>query len=175
MFPAGTTTVPVAVPIATDSTDETNETFSFGLSSPSSVGLDTGAQSFPQYAAIDTGSKTTTIVDDDSTLRINDVSQPEGNSGTTPMVFTVTLDNASPLTVTAHFQTVNGSAVSPSDYTATSGTVTFNPGQTSKTVTVAIKGDLTVEPDENFVVHLSAPTNSAIGDANGLGTIQNDD
>ena len=38
-----------------------------------------------------------------------------------------------------------------------------------------INGDLTVEPDENFVLHLSAPTNSAIGDANGVGTIQNDD
>ncbi len=56
-----------------------------------------------------------------------------------------------------------------------SGTLTFNPGQTSQSVSVAIKGDLTVEPDENFVLHLSAPTNSAIGDANGVGTIQNDD
>jgi hypothetical protein len=175
MFPAGTTIVPVSVPITTDSTDETSETFSLSLSSPNSVGLDTGAQSFPQYAAIDTGSKTTTIVDDDSTLRVNDVTQPEGNSGTSQMVFNVTLDNPSPLTVTVHYQTVNGSAVAPSDYATKSGTLTFNPGQTSLPVSVTIKGDLTVEPDENFVLHLSAPTNSAIGDANGVGTIQNDD
>ncbi len=113
MFPAGTTSVAVSVPITTDSTDESNETFSLSLSSPNSVGLDTGAQSFPQYAAIDTGSKTTTIVDDDSTLRVNDVTQPEGNSGTSPMIFNVTLDNPSPLTVTVHYQTVNGSAVAP--------------------------------------------------------------
>jgi hypothetical protein len=174
-FAPGVTSQPVTVPITTDSTDESSETFKVTLTNPNSIGLDSGAQSFGPYAAIDTASKTTTIVDDDSTLRINDVSQNEGNSGTSPMVFTVTLDNAAPQTVTVHYQTINGSAVAPGDYTATMGTLTFAPGVTSQPVSVSIKGDLTVEPDENFVVKLSAPTNSAIGDANGVGTILNDD
>ncbi len=174
-FAAGVTTQTFSVPITTDSIDETNETYSVNLSNPNSTGLDTGSQSFGPYAAINNGSKTTTIVDDDSTMRINDVSQNEGNSGTSQMTFAVTLDNASPLTVTAHYQTVNGSATAPSDYTATFGTVTFSPGQTSRPVTVSINGDLTVEPDENFVVKLSAPTNSAIADSQGVGTILNDD
>jgi hypothetical protein len=145
------------------------------LSSPNSIGLDAGAQSFGPYAAIDTGSKTTTIVDDDSTLRINDQSQNEGNAGTAPMTFTVTLDNASPSTVTVHYQTVNGSASAPSDFTATSGNLSFAPGVTSQPITVQNKGDLTVESDENFVLKLSAPTNAAFGDSQGVGTILNDD
>ncbi len=174
-FPPGVTSMPVAVSINPDSVDETNETYSLNLSSPNSIGLAPGLQSFPQYAAIDTGSKTTTIVDDDSTLRINDQSQLEGNSGTTPMTFTVTLDNASPLTVTVHYQTVNGSATSPSDFVATSGTVTFAPGVTSQPITVLIKGDTRPESNENFIVKLSSPTNAAIADAQGVGTILNDD
>ncbi len=174
-FAPGQTSMPVNVPINPDSIDETNETYSLNLSNPNSVGLDAGAQSFPQYAAIDTGSKTTTIIDDDSTMRINDVSQNEGNSGTTPMVFTVTLDNPSPLTVTAHFATVNGSATSPSDFVATSGTVTFAPGVTTQHITVQIKGDTSHETDENFIVRLSSPTNAAFGDSQGVGTIVNDD
>jgi hypothetical protein len=174
-FAPGVTSMPISVPIATDATDETNETYSVNLSNPTSTGLAPGAQSFGPYAAIDTGSKTTTIVDDDSTLRIDDRSQNEGNSGTTPMVFHVTLDNAAPATVTVHYQTLDGTATASSDYTATSGTLTFTPGQTSQTVSVPIKGDLTVEPNETFLVKLSGATNSTVGNAQGVGTIVNDD
>ena len=85
------------------------------------------------------------ILDDDSTLRIDDSSVTEGNTGTTPMPFNVTLDNSSAVTVTVHVQTSNGSAMAPGDYTAVSQNLTFAPGQTSKTVNVQVKGDATNE------------------------------
>ena len=69
------------------------------------------------------------------TLSINNVTQAEGNSGTTPFTFTVTLSRASTSTVTVNCATANGTATAGSDYVAVSRTVlTFAPGQTSKTL-----------------------------------------
>ncbi|NOT57725.1 MAG: hypothetical protein HOP18_24230, partial [Deltaproteobacteria bacterium] len=90
-----------------------------------------------------------------STLRINDVSKVEGNSGSSALTFTVSLSPVSAGAVTVNYATANGSAVAGSDYTATSGALTFTAGQTSKTVTVNITGDTTIEPNETFVVNLS--------------------
>jgi len=151
------------------------ENYKVNLSSPKSIGLDVGNESFPSYAAIDTGSKTTTIKDDDSTVRINDVSQDEGDSGTNPMVFTVSLDNASAVPVSIKAGTQNGSATQPSDYTATTQVLTFAPGETSKSFSVPIKGDTTHEANENFLVLLTQPSNTAVGDGTGAGVIKNDD
>lgn len=101
----------------------------------------------------------------------------EGNTGTKVLNISVTLTESSAQTVTAHWQTSNHSAVAPADYVAASGTVTFAPGQTSKTVPVTIKGDALDEADENFYVAFSAPTNAVIGGAFGIGvgTITDDD
>src|SRR5205814_1940048 len=55
------------------------------------------------------------------------------------------------------------------------GVVTFLAGQTAQTVTVLVNGDTTLEPDETFAVNLSLPTNGTILDAQGVGTITNDD
>ena len=74
-------------------------------------------------------------------LSIDDVSIVEGDSGTTNAVFTVSLSTASSNTVTVHYATADGTATAPSDYTATSGTLTFGPGETSKPVSVPVKGD----------------------------------
>jgi hypothetical protein len=108
-------------------------------------------------------------------LSVSDVSKPEGNSGTTTFAFKVTLDAATSDTVTADFQTRNGTAVSPSDYTARTGTVTFAAGQTVKTVNVSVKGDVGLEPIETFSLLLSDPSGATIADADGTGTIKNDD
>jgi hypothetical protein len=108
-------------------------------------------------------------------LTIDDVTAAEGDSGTTPFVFTVTLSPSSGATVTVNFATANGSAAAPSDFTATSGTLTFNPGETTKTITVDVNGDTTYEGDETFLVSLSGATNATIGDAVGVGIITNDD
>jgi len=105
----------------------------------------------------------------------------EGNSGTANLRVPVTLSIASTLTVTAHWTTVfdptaPGDQADPAtDYTPASGTVTFAPGQTARTVTISVNGDNLVEPDEDIVVQLSNPTNATIGGVSGRGTIVNDD
>lgn len=108
-------------------------------------------------------------------LSISDVTQNEGNSGGTAFNFTVTLTSASASAVTVNYATSNGSATAPSDYTATTGTLTFAPGQITQTVTVQVNGDTTVEPDETFFVNLSSPFNATLGKSQGVATIVNDD
>jgi hypothetical protein len=78
-------------------------------------------------------------------ISINDVSSAEGQSGTSATTFTVTLSAASNLTVTVNFATANVTATAGSDYVATNGTVTFNPGDVSKTIPVIISGDVSFE------------------------------
>src|SRR5205807_418670 len=74
-----------------------------------------------------------------------------------------------------NFATANGTATAPTDYVATNGTLTFNPGDLTKTVPVTINGDVNFEPDETFTVTLSTPVNATISRAQGTGTILNDD
>lgn len=110
------------------------------------------------------------------TLSINDVSIAEGNSGTTNLVFTVTLSAASGATVNVSYATANGTALtSDNDYQSTSGTLTFNPGDLTKSITVVINGDQKTELDETVLLNLSNPVNAVVSDAQGVGTIQNDD
>jgi hypothetical protein len=109
------------------------------------------------------------------TLAINDVSVTEGNAGPVNAAFTVTLSQASSLPVAVNFATANGTATAGSDYVATSGVLIFNPGETSKQITVTVNGDTTSEPDETFFVNLTNPINATIVDGQGIGTIVNDD
>ena len=90
-------------------------------------------------------------------------------------MFTVTLSTPSGQTVTVNFSTSDGTAHAGSDYVSSSGTVTFAPGETSKSITVAVNGDLTDEPDETFDVTLSNPTNATLADGSGAGMITDDD
>jgi hypothetical protein len=104
------------------------------------------------------------------------VSKAEGNAGTTAFSFTVTLSPASTGTVRVQYATANGTALSTSDYTAVPATLlTFAAGQTSKTVTVNVRGDTAVEPNETFYVNLGSPSGATILDSQGLGTVLNDD
>ncbi len=93
----------------------------------------------------------------------------EGNSGTRTLNVPVTLSFASPLPVTVHWATANSTATAPSDYATASGTVTFAPGETTKSVPITIKGDTAIEPNETLLVAFSAPTNATIGGFYGLG------
>ena len=88
--------------------------------------------------------------------------------------FTVTLAAASGKTVTVDYATGDVSATQPADYTQTSGP-TFTPGQTTKTVTVPVKGDTLDEINETFSVALSGAVNTSLSDATGTGTITDDD
>jgi Calx-beta domain/FG-GAP-like repeat len=99
----------------------------------------------------------------------------EGNAGTASATFTVTLGAASTVTVTIAYATSNGTATAGSDYQAASGTLTFAPGQTSKTINVLVKGDGLPEPNETFVVDLSSPTYATIADGQAMGTIVDDE
>ncbi len=127
------------------------------------------------------GSGLGTITNDDSgAITINDVTQNEGNSGTTSYVFTVTMSSISDASVVLNYATANGTALTgDSDYTSASGTLTFTTGQTTKTITVNVNGDNKVELDELFAVNLSGLNNNgrnvSITDASGAGTITNDD
>lgn len=110
-------------------------------------------------------------------LFINNALITEGNSGSSNAVFTVTLSQATNQIVTVNYATssTNRTAASGSDYTAVSGALTFNPGETSKSINVAILGDTVSEADETFVVNLSNAVNAGLGDSQGIGTILSDD
>ncbi|MGQ0700513.1 MAG: Calx-beta domain-containing protein [Panacagrimonas sp.] len=108
-------------------------------------------------------------------LRIRNLSSREGNQGTRNFRFTVNLSAAASSPASVNFATANGSAKSGSDYTPASGVLLFDPGQTSKSVNISVRGDTKVEPDETFFVNLSAPSGATIADGSGKGTITNDD
>jgi hypothetical protein len=109
------------------------------------------------------------------TLSIQDGSVREGNKGTSRLVLTVTLSRNSHDVVTVDYQTADGTPLATSDYSATSGTLTFLPGQTSRTIAISIKGDRKREPNETFSVKLSNAVGATINDAVGTATILNDD
>jgi hypothetical protein len=99
----------------------------------------------------------------------------EGNSGTKNATFVVSLSLASGKTITVGYGTADDTAVAGSDYVATSGVLTFAPGETSKSVNVAVKGDKVKESTETFVLSLSNPLNATLADAQGVGTIKDSD
>ena len=150
----------VRVPIRDDSTDEEHETFTLEL-------LSTPA---PVNATIGTGSGLATITDDEEPgLEVNNPPTVRESAG--KVTFTVTLEPASIETVTVRYDTMDGTATQPDDYTTAGDVLTFTPGQTTKTVDVIIISDSTSESDEKFTLVLSNPTPSdvplydAIGEA----------
>ncbi len=167
-FAPGETSKNISVTINGDTKAETDETFTVTLSSPT-----------PSSVTIPTPVATATIGDDD-TLPLLNVNNPapidEGATGTVTLLFTVTLSASSTQTVTVAYTTADGTAtVADNDYTATSGTLTFAPGQTTKEISVVVKGDTKNEADETILLQLSAPTNARVGVNPGTATITNDD
>jgi hypothetical protein len=106
----------------------------------------------------------------------NAASVTEGNSGTTPMTFPVTLSAASASTVTVAYAATGGTATSGVDYTvAGAGTLTFAPGVTTQNIIINVIGDTDFEPDETVVMTLSGPVGATLGSASATGIILNDD
>ncbi len=106
---------------------------------------------------------------------ITDASVTEGNAGATAANFTVTLSSVSSDTLTVQYSTADGTALlSDGDYVFTSGTLTFAPNETVKTISVPVVGDTKIETNESFFVNLSGAT-VPISDPQGVGTIVNDD
>jgi hypothetical protein len=100
----------------------------------------------------------------------------EGNSGIKAVSFTVSLSKPATAAVTVNYTTRDGTAtVSDGDYFAASGTLTFAPGETRKTINVSVVGDTVYEGTETFSVELSSPVNALLGRGEASATITNDD
>lgn len=104
----------------------------------------------------------------------DEVTTEEDGPGVT-LSFTVTLSTASTRTVTVDYTTTNGTATSGSDYTATAGTLSFPGGMTSQSIVVLVGGDTLDEANETFTVTLTNPAHAALADAQGVGTIVDND
>ena len=164
-FDPGDTTKSVDVTVNGDTTYEADEDLTVTLSNPVNGGL-----------ADDTATGTITNDDQAPDISIDDQSANEGDAGTSTMTFHVTLSNPSDQTITVDYTTNDGTATAGSDYETAAGTVTFDPGDTTKPVDVTIDGDTTHEADETFTVDLSNVTGTAnLLDDSGQGTITNDD
>jgi arylsulfatase A-like enzyme len=171
----GQTSTTVDVTLHGDTVDETHETFTMNLGTPQTTGRGSGTAS-GQYVFDHVSKTTTTILDDDSMLRVDDASVTEPAFGTATVPFTVSLANASAIPVTVHLTTADGTAVAPADYSARSDVdLSFSAGATSKVVNVTVKADDLVEGDERFTVNLHDPTNAVIADATGSAVIHNSD
>ena len=153
-----------------DNTLAANSTLSFGF-----VGSRQRLGAAPANYAINSVPISPPSAPPPPTLSIADVSQNEGNSGTTNFLFTVTLSAPATSAVTVNYATANGTATAGSDYTAASGTLTFAPGKTSQVVTVGVKGDTTVEANETFSVALCSAVGATLARLTATGTIVNDD
>ena len=149
-----------------DALDESNETFDVNLVNPSNATI-----------ADSVGVGTITDNDSTPTLAISDATVIEGNApATVDATFTVSLSAPSGQTVTVQVASANNSAVAPADYTAlTPAMLTFDPGETTKQVSVTVNGDALDEVNETLFVSLANPTNSTIVDLQGIGTITDDD
>ena len=164
-FPAGTTSKTYLIPIIQDNTFEPDETFFVNLINPTNATIADGQ-----------GQGTITNDDPQPTITIVNSFRTEGASGTSGNALSdVRLSNPSSQTITVAFSTADGTAIAGSDYVATSGTVTFNPGETTKSVAVEVLGDNVDEVSETYFVNLTNPTNATIATAQGVGTIQDDD
>ena len=91
------------------------------------------------------------------------------------VAFAVTLSRAAADPVTVDYATRDGSARAGEDYAAASGTLTFAPGESSKTVEVAVLDDAHDEGEETFVLALSNASGARLEDADATGTIENTD
>ncbi|NJO85124.1 MAG: hypothetical protein HC828_21860, partial [Blastochloris sp.] len=129
--------------------------------------------------ATGTPSVTPTLQPGEVVLAINNAPDiPEGNSGRANANFAVTLAGTTNQVITVRYATSDTSAEAPSDYEATSGTLTFQPGgATSQTITVPVIGDTRDESNETFRVTLSNPTNATLSQSQsfGIATIVDDD
>ena len=180
-YAPGETTKSIAVQVCGDTLDELNENFAVTLSNSSGL-------------SILVGSAQMVIVNDDSAplFSISDATVAEGNSGVTPMQFTVSLSAPSSLEVDVFFQTANGTTQTSSDaigggagtaciehpnsdFIHKGGTLVFQPGETAKTVTIDVCGDTIFEPFQLFSVNLSNQHGAGIADGQAVGRITNDE
>ncbi len=159
-FLPGQTSVSLSVLVTGDAVDELNEAFEVVLA-------------FPTNATVSKGIGTITILDNDlpPSISVLDTSTSEGASAS----LIVSLSDASALPVTVVVTTSNATASSVTDYIAVSRAVTIPVGAKSAVVTLPTRHDIVDEPDETFIVTLSAPSYATLSRSSALVTIQDND
>ncbi|MFA0964662.1 Calx-beta domain-containing protein [Roseivirga sp. BDSF3-8] len=162
IVPAGNTSADANITIVNDATDEDDESIIVDISSVTN-GTESGTQQV-----------TATITDDDAAPALS-VNDPAISEALSPLSFTVSLSAASAKTISVNYLTADNTALAGADYSSVSGTLTFNPGETTKTVNVPVLNDVIDENDESFALNLSSPVNATIADSQGIATITDDD
>jgi Ca2+-binding RTX toxin-like protein len=153
-FAANSATATLTIDPTADTIIEANETVALTLVAGTGYTLGT------------TTAVTGTITNDDLLPNLNlsaNQTIVEGNTNPQNVTYTVTLSNASTQAITVQYATANGTAIAVSDYTSTSGTLTFNPGVTSQLINIPILNDSLSEANEAFTLTLSSPTNANLG------------
>jgi len=165
-FAAGEATQQIAVPVVSDTLQEDAERFYVDLSAPpagnTTVGVSRGEVWIPANPSAN------------SSLFVNDINLTEGTGTTGPSAtFTVTRFGPTGAPATVNYATAG---LTPgTDYTPVSGTLTFAPGETTKTVTVPVIADSITEPVETFFLDLSSPTNASLIRTRGNASLVDDD
>ena len=108
-------------------------------------------------------------------ISVRDVLVVEGNAGTTQATFVVALSGPTTQSVSFSFATSNGTATAGSDYIATSGALTFAPGEVEKSVVVLVIGDTVDEAQETLFLDISNVQNATVNSSRGTGFIVDDD
>ena len=166
-FAPGELTKEIEVQVTGDTYRELTERFNVRLSNPAG-------------ATLADGTGKVSILDEEGplTLSVSDAAVTEGNAGTVNLNYTVTLDSAPAAgeVVTVRVGSADGSAVEGQDYDRLAPTtLTFGPGETSRSVSVAVRGDLVDESDEYVLLNANRPTNVALADSQGRGQVLDDD
>jgi acetyl esterase/lipase len=173
--PSGNVTVKNGATTVGSGTLGANGKVSITLDHPLPPGNYTLTVSYAGSGPFAPSSTTVSLTVDVLTVSGDDVATIEGNSGQTIVRINVRLSQAAGQSVTVDYTTADGSAKGDEDYVATSGTLTFAPGETLQRISVTINGDTTPEPDERFFVRFANAHGSVVGRAQITATIQNDD
>ena len=166
-FPPGVASLDVAVTTVPDLVNEPHETVSLILSRPGN-------------AVLGDGEGVGTILNDDGPLGVSIADAPtfEGDEGTSPALFAISIPFPVPHDVSVAWATADGTAVAGVDYEAASGIATIPAGETTTVVSVDVFGDTVQSPERTFFVNLSDPQpvhNVTLADPQGIGRILDDE
>ena len=175
-FAPGDTAKTVSVPVTDDAVQDTPETLTLRLSNADppydTTSVDWGSEEQGVLVADSVATGTIRNTEDQAeprTVSVSDASAAEGDS----VVFTVSLSAASDGEVTVDYATSDGTATAGEDYTATSGTLAFQAGEVTKTISVPTTEDAEDDGGETFTLTLSNASGAGLGDAEATGTIRN--
>ena len=175
-FAPGDTAKTVSVPVTDDAVQDTPETLTLRLSNAvppyDTTSVDWGSEEQGVLVVDSVATGTIRNTEDQAeprTVSVSDASAAEGDAA----VFTVSLSAASDGEVTVDYATSDGTAAAGSDYTATSGTLAFQAGEVTKTISVPITEDAEDDGGETFTLTLSNASGAGLGDGEATGTIRN--